>query len=97
MIPSDWTVTLIGSLAAALTTVAFVPQVVRVWRLKDAREISLPTFLLFSVGLFAWFLYGVLIGSLPVIVANAVTLVLALAILSLKIRFDHQPSAAPSP
>ncbi len=91
-----WSVTAVGSLAAVFTTVAFVPQVVRVWRLKHARDISLPTFLLFSVGTGVWLVYGLLIDSLPVIVANALTLVLALSILSLKIRFDRAPAPAPS-
>lgn len=51
---SSWTVTLIGSISAALTTVAFVPQALRVWRLRDARDISLPTVAIFSVGLVGW-------------------------------------------
>lgn len=89
MIFSDWVITLIGSVAAATTTVAFVPQVIRVWRLRDARDISLPTFLLFSVGMLVWVVYGVLILSLPIILANAVTLILAVIILSLKVKFDR--------
>ena len=87
MLISDWTITLIGSVAAALTTVAFVPQVIRVWRLKDARDISLPTFLIFSVGLVAWLVYGIYIASVPVIVANVLTLILSLTIVTLKLRY----------
>lgn len=89
MIPWIGTVTLVGFLAGACTTIAFVPQVIRVWQLKDARDISLTTFLVLSVGSFIWLVYGVLILSLPVIVANTVTMALAIAILTLKVRYDR--------
>jgi MtN3 and saliva related transmembrane protein len=82
-------VTIIGSVSAALTTAAFVPQVVRVWRLRDARDISLPTFAIFSVGLVGWVGYGVLADSIPVIAANVLTFGLAIAILVLKVKFDR--------
>jgi len=85
----SWAPTLIGSIAAVLTTSAFVPQVVRVWRLRSASEISLATFLVFSLGMAVWLVYGLVIGSLPVILANAVTLVLALTIVSLKLNYDR--------
>ena len=78
----------IGLIAAFATTTAFVPQLARVWRLKSARDISLYTFLLFSFGLAMWLIYGVLIHSVPVILSNSVTLVLALAILVLKYRYQ---------
>lgn len=88
MPPALWIVNLIGTIAAVCTTIAFVPQLVRVYRLKSAREISFLMFLMFSVGELLWMIYGIFIGSLPVILANAVTLGLALAILSLKLRYD---------
>jgi len=87
-VPS-WAVTLIGSVAAVCTTVAFIPQVLRVWRLKRSDEISLATFLAFAVGTFVWFLYGLLIGSWPVIVANAVTFGLAPSMVTLKLTYDR--------
>jgi MtN3 and saliva related transmembrane protein len=80
-----------GSIGAAGTTTAFLPQLVRVWRRKSASDISLSTFLLFSFGVASWLVYGLGIGSVPVIVANAVTLALALAILILKLRYDSRP------
>lgn len=80
---------LTGYLAAVLTTVSFVPQLVRVWRLRSARDISLTMFLVFSLGVFLWFLYGIAIHSIPVILANAVTLALSLTILVLKLHFDR--------
>lgn len=79
----------IGSLAACCTTLSFVPQLIRVWQRKSARDISLWMFLLFNLGLACWLLYGIGIKSPPVIAANAVTLALALAILFLKLRFDR--------
>ena len=83
-------VTAIGLLAAVCTTVAFVPQLIRVWRLHSARDISLTMFLIFSLGTLLWLLYGIFIHSLPVILANAVTLALSLAILALKLKYDRQ-------
>jgi MtN3 and saliva related transmembrane protein len=80
----------IGWLAAVGTTVSFVPQLVRVWRLRSAREISLITFLVFSVGVFLWLLYGIFAHSMPIILANGITLALSLAILVLKMRFDRK-------
>ena len=79
----------VGFAAAFCTTTAFIPQLVRVLHLRTARDISLPTFLLFSLGVFLWLLYGVWAHSNPVIVSNAVTLVLSLSILFLKLRFDR--------
>lgn len=87
-------ITLVGSVSAVLTTAAFVPQVVRVWRLRDAKDISFPTFAIFSVGLAGWVGYGTLVSSVPVVAANALTLVLALVILALKVKFDRTSRAA---
>jgi MtN3 and saliva related transmembrane protein len=80
----------IGMAAALCTTVSLVPQLVRVWRLRSAREISLTMFLVFSLGVLLWLVYGVFIHSLPVILANVVTLGLSLAILALKLRFGNR-------
>jgi MtN3 and saliva related transmembrane protein len=77
----------IGLMAATCTTISFVPQLIRVWRLRSAREISLVMFLVFSLGVFLWLLYGIFIHSVPVILANGATLALSLAILALKVRF----------
>ena len=82
----------LGFVAAFCSTAAFVPQLARVIRLRSARDISLPTFLLFSIGVFLWLLYGVYIGSMPVILSNAVTLVLSLSILALKVRYGSRPA-----
>jgi len=90
VIPIGRRIDAIGLLAAACTTIAFVPQLIRVWQLRSAREISLIMFSVFSLGVFLWLVYGILIHSVPVILANAVTLVLSLAILALKLRFDRK-------
>ena len=79
----------IGSTAATCTTISFLPQLIRVWRRKSARDISLTMFLLFSFGVACWLIYGIGIGSEPITVANAITLMLALAILVLKLRYDR--------
>jgi MtN3 and saliva related transmembrane protein len=73
--------TLIGLIAAALTTISFVPQAIQVLRSKDTSGLSLVMYAMFSLGVALWTLYGVLIWSLPVIVANAITLALSLTIL----------------
>jgi MtN3 and saliva related transmembrane protein len=77
----------LGFIAGILTTVAFIPQVVKIWQTKHARDISLGMFAIFSSGVLLWLFYGIQIGSLPVIVANAVTLGLSLTILVFKLRY----------
>jgi len=77
--------TLFGYPAAFLTTIAFVPQAWQSWRTRDLSGISLPMYALFTLGVALWLGYGLAIGSLPVIVANAVTLALAALVLWLKI------------
>jgi len=88
---SPWLINAFGSVGALCTTIAFLPQLLRVWRRKSAKDISLSTFLLFSFGVFSWLIYGLGIGSIPITVANAVTLGLALTILFLKLRYDRRP------
>jgi MtN3 and saliva related transmembrane protein len=77
----------IGMLAGGLTTVSLVPQVLKIWRTRSANDISLGMFALFGFGVLLWLAYGLLIDALPVIVANAVTLVLTLTIVLMKWRF----------
>ncbi len=93
----------LGFAAAFCTTIAFVPQLVRVVRRRSAKDVSLPTFLLFSIGVFLWLIYGIEIGSRPVIASNGVTLLLSLSILILKLRYDRdaaeelKPGRGPKP
>ena len=76
----------IGFAAAVLTTIAFVPQLVKVWRTRRTQDISAGMYSIFAAGVALWLAYGVMIESWPVIVANFVTLVFALTILALKLR-----------
>lgn len=77
----------LGMIAGTLTTIAFVPQVVKTWRSKSTHDISYGMFILFSLGLLLWLAYGIVIDAMPIIVSNLVTLVLALVILGLKFRY----------
>ena len=77
----------IGIMAGTLTTIAFVPQVFKVWRSRSAEDVSLLMFALFSTGVLLWLLYGIALDSLPIIVANSITLALAVSVLALKVRF----------
>ncbi|WP_084186736.1 SemiSWEET transporter [Andreprevotia chitinilytica] len=79
---------LLGLAAGICTTIAFVPQVWMVWRSRSAKDISLGMYCIFVTGVVLWFVYGFVIHDLPVIVANGVTLLLAGAVLLMKLRFD---------
>ncbi|WP_374299700.1 SemiSWEET family sugar transporter [Ferrovibrio sp.] len=78
-----------GLLAGFLTTLAYVPQVLKVWRTRTARDISLIMFLLMNIGIALWLIYGLLIGSPGLIAANLVTLGLTAAVLAAKLKFDR--------
>jgi MtN3 and saliva related transmembrane protein len=78
----DW----IGMLAGVLTTLALLPQVVKVVREKDTRAISLGMYTIYTVGVALWFVYGMVLHSWPMIIANSLTLVLAIIILIMKLR-----------
>ena len=87
-------VTLLGLLAATLTTLAFLPQVIKTWRKKSAEDLSLGTFSMFCAGVSCWLAYGLLIGDLPIILANAVTLVLAGTVLVLALVYRRREEKA---
>lgn len=78
---------LVGFAAGLLTTIAFIPQVVKIWRSKSADDVSLATFIAFTVGVALWLAFGILQKQPPIIVWNGVTLVLAGAILAMKLKF----------
>ena len=77
----------IGYLAAFLTTSSFVPQAWLTFRTRDVRGISLGMYSVFVAGSVLWLAYGIALGAWPIVVANAITLALALAILVMKLRF----------
>lgn len=78
---------LIGFFAAACTTGAFVPQAIKTVKTKHTKDISLGMFVLTTIGVTSWFIYGLLIESYPIIIANIITLVLALTILRYKLVY----------
>lgn len=86
MIASDW----IGSSAATLTTLSFVPQVWQVWRTRHTHDISLSMYATFTCGIALWLAYGLLLSAWPIIIANAITLLLAGAVLVMKLRFERR-------
>ena len=77
---------LLGYTAAVLTTMSFVPQAIQTWKTKETKDISLPMYLGLTLGIFLWFLYGLMIHSWPVIIANALAFIFAACILSLKFK-----------
>lgn len=81
--------TLIGLAAGFCTTVAFLPQVIKTWKSKSAKDLSLGMYLIFCSGVLLWLTYGILISDLPIILTNAATLSLALSILFFKLSFKE--------
>ncbi|MBN3879033.1 MULTISPECIES: SemiSWEET transporter [unclassified Nostoc] len=79
--------TVIGLAAATITTISFLPQMFKTWQTKSAKDVSLVTLITFISGVFLWLIYGIYLQSLPIILANAVTLVFNLIILWLKIKY----------
>jgi MtN3 and saliva related transmembrane protein len=77
----------IGFFAAFCTTIAFLPQALKVYKSKSTKDISLYMFVIFTIGVFSWLVYGIIISDLPIILANAVTLILSLFILLFKLKY----------
>lgn len=86
-IPLNVSPELVGGIAALITTFGWLPQIVKIVRERAAGGISLGTNAMLASGVFLWTLYGLFIGSWPVIMANGVTLVFILTILGLKVRY----------
>ncbi len=79
----------VGYLSAFLTTLAFVPQALQSWQTRDLSGVSLPMYSLFSLGVAGWLVYGLMIASWPIILANSITLMLACVVLYLKLTHKH--------
>jgi MtN3 and saliva related transmembrane protein len=84
--PLDW----LGYTAAAFTTFSFVPQALHTFRTRDVSGISLGMYSAFTAGILLWLVYGVILRAWPIVVANVVTLALALCILSMKLVLDRR-------
>ena len=82
---------LVGALAACLTTLSFLPQAWLTFRTRDARGVSLGMYSIFAIGVALWLAYGLLLRAWPIVIANVVTLALALAILAMKLRYRRNP------
>jgi MtN3 and saliva related transmembrane protein len=80
------TTSTLGFVAGLLTTIAFIPQLTKIVKTRSARDVSLPAFATFTVGVALWLAYGFLVGEPPIIFWNAVTLALSVAIIAMKIR-----------
>jgi MtN3 and saliva related transmembrane protein len=78
---------LVSAVAATLTTAAFVPQAMHIIRHKETRAISLFMYVSFATGVALWLLFGAMIGNWPIMVSNAITLMLALAIIAMKLKY----------
>jgi MtN3 and saliva related transmembrane protein len=78
---------IIGYMAAVGTTISFLPQAVKTIQTKDTSGISLPMYILFTVGTLFWLIYGIMADSYPVAIANAITLIFASIILAYKLRY----------
>lgn len=87
MSAADW----LGHLAGFCTTIAFVPQVLKVWRSKSAKDISVGMYAVFVLGLALWLAYGWLLGAWPIVIANGLTIALAGSVLVMKLRYDAAP------
>ena len=85
------TTVIIGTIAAFATTISFLPQALKVITTRDTRSISLMMYWIFSVGVGLWLIYGILRRDFPVMIANAITLVLALIILYYKVTEKRSP------
>tara|TARA_B100000886_G_scaffold114216_1_gene76815 strand:+ start:390 stop:650 length:261 start_codon:yes stop_codon:yes gene_type:complete len=77
----------VGFFAAFCTTIAFLPQAIKVFKSKSTKDISLYMFIIFTIGVLSWLIYGLIINDMPIILANAVTLILSFFILIYKIRY----------
>lgn len=83
----------IGTAAAVLTTASFVPQVWLTFKTRDVSGVSLGMYSAFTVGIALWLVYGLLMNAWPIVVANAITLVLAISILWMRLTFGQKPTA----
>ena len=85
---------MLGYAAATLTTASFVPQAWRTFRTKDVSGISLRMYSVFTLGVAVWLAYGIVLKEVPMMVANSSTLVFALAVLVMKLKYGKKEKAA---
>ena len=78
---------LLGTSAALFTTISFLPQVIKAHKTRETKDLSLVMYIIFSIGLMLWTIYGVLLNSAPIIAANAITLMMCSYIVYLKVKY----------
>jgi MtN3 and saliva related transmembrane protein len=78
---------IVGLCAGTLCMISFIPQVIKIYRDKHARDLSMPTFCMFTLGVFLWLIYGIIIKSIPIMITNSLMTLLSLAIVILKCRY----------
>lgn len=83
------TIQILGLAAGMCTTISFLPQVIKTWKTRSAKDLSLGMFLLFCIGVVLWLVYGIMVMDIPVIAANFVTLLLASTLLIFKLKFKE--------
>jgi MtN3 and saliva related transmembrane protein len=82
----DW-IDVLGMVAATLSTLSFLPQVIKVWQTRSTKDLSMVTLIALNLGIFLWLIYGLLINKAPVILSNVVTLFLTLTMLFFKLKY----------
>jgi MtN3 and saliva related transmembrane protein len=92
---ASWMINAVGVAAALCSMTSFAPQLVKIWRERDAGSVSLRMYVVTALGFSLWTAYGALLRSWPLVGSNLVSLCLALAILALKLRFDSSRGEAP--
>lgn len=80
-------ITILGFLAGICTTIAFLPQVIKTWKSKSAKDLSLGMFVFFCFGVALWLVYGIILKDIPIVISNAVTFVLSMMIVYFKLRY----------
>lgn len=80
-------INILGLVAGTLTTLAFLPQLLKIWQTKSAKDISFNTLIIFNMGIFLWLIYGLYLNALPIILANLFTLIFNMIIVWLKIKY----------
>jgi MtN3 and saliva related transmembrane protein len=80
-------VEIFGSIGATCTTLSFVPQVLQIWKTRSAKDVSLPMYLMFIIGVASWLVYGLMLNAWPIIIANIITFILTLAVITMKLSW----------
>ncbi len=80
-------INIMGLIAGTLTTISYLPQAIKIWKKKSAKEVSLLMYIIISIGILLWLIYGIEIQSLPLILANGISLIFSLIILTGKLKY----------